>query len=118
MRKVTYFLQKIKKTAAGGANFWLLAEFAAVLLVVTVAVTYVFNHVEASVISGKSVPAWEYIYTNSKQPPTDNRAEWSAANAFTPMSREKSGKYMHIRFSLDGAAIERKLIIRYLCCFW
>ena len=112
MRKVTYFLQKIKKTAAGGANFWLLAEFAAVLLVVTVAVTYVFNHVEASVILGKSVPAWEYIYTNSKQPPTDNRAEWSAANAFTPMSREKSGKYMHIRFSLDGAAIERKLIIR------
>ena len=88
MRKITDILQKIKKTVVGEANFWLLAELAAVILIITVAVNYVFNYVGNSIISDRSVPSWEYIYTNGKQPPTDNSAEWSTANSFTPMSKE------------------------------
>lgn len=111
MRKITDILQKIKKTVVGEANFWLLAELAAVILIITVAVNYVFNYVGNSIISDRSVPSWEYIYTNDKQPPTDNSAEWSTANSFTPMSKEKTGKYLHMRGSIGGAAAERRLII-------
>lgn len=111
MRKITDILQKIKKTVVGEANFWLLAELAAVILIITVAVNYVFNYVGNSIISDRSVPSWEYIYTNGKQPPTDNSAEWSTANSFTPMSKEKTGKFLHMRGSIGGAAAERRLII-------
>lgn len=112
MGTTTADASKRKKPGAGRTNLWLLLQLAAVLLVLTVAVNYVFQHVGNSLVAGQTVTSWEYIYTNSPTPPSGRGVEWQTANAFTPMSREKTGAYLHLRTTLEGAQEERQLILR------
>ena len=82
------------------------------LLVLTVAVNYVFNYVGNAMDAQYAVSSWEYVYTNSQEAPTGRAVEWQTANAFTPLSREKTGAYLHLRGTVEGAREERELILR------
>ena len=112
MGKTTVQTRIRGKAGAGRTDFWLLLQLAGVLLVLTVAVNYVFNYVGNAMDAQYAVSSWEYVYTNSQEAPTGRAVEWQTANAFTPLSREKTGAYLHLRGTVEGAQEERELILR------
>ncbi len=112
MGKTTVQTRIRGKAGAGRTDFWLLLQLAGVLLVLTVAVNYVFNYVGNAMDAQYAVSSWEYVYTNSQEAPTGRAVEWQTANAFTPLSREKTGAYLHLRGTVEGAREERELILR------
>lgn len=111
MRKTTA-KTKTEKPGAARTDFWLLLQLAGVLLVMTVAMNYVLNYVGEAMAARQMVSSWEYVYTNSSETPTGRTVEWQTANAFTPVSKERTGAYLHLRGVIEGAREERQLIVR------
>ena len=112
MSKVTETAKKIKKAALSRASRWLLLELAAVLLVLTVAMNYVINYVGDAVNASVGFSSWSYVYSDKADAPDNSSAtEWSTANVSTPMSHEKTGKYLHMRAHIAPSERERTLQI-------
>ena len=112
MSKVTETAKKIKKAALSRASRWLLLELAAVLLVLTVAMNYVINYVGDAVNASVGFSSWSYVYSDAADAPDNGSAtEWSTANVSTPMSHDKTGKYLHMRAHIAPSERERTLQI-------
>lgn len=104
---------KIKKSIVKRANIWLLSELALVFLVLTVAVNYIFGYVGNSLKSDSVLTAWDYIYTNSAEPPSDNSGiEWESANSISPVKDKKTGNYLHLRGNIASGETDRTLILK------
>lgn len=112
MRKLSGFSKKMKSRLAKQANLWILVEVAAVLLLLTVAANYVINYVGSAIGSESLSVSWQYIYTNSAEPPAASADGWNTANAFNPLSKDKTGAYLHMRGTLDGDDSERTLVVK------
>lgn len=110
MGKITEILKKLKAAFTKQADLLLLLELAAVMLVATMAANYIFNYSSEVLSSSNSVKSWEYIYTNS--PTVQSGVEWEIANSITPLSKEKTGEYLHLRGNIDGDTAEQTIIIK------
>ena len=99
----------------GRSALWILLELAAVFLILTVAVNYIFNYIGNTVTSDETVGTWDYVYTNIKNAASVPDGEWETANALSPMSKEKTGSYLHLRGVLEGSDTERTLVVKTDC---
>ncbi|MDD6095782.1 MAG: HD domain-containing protein [Clostridia bacterium] len=113
MSRITQIPKKLKSAFTKQAGMWLLLELAAVILITTVAGNYIFNYVGGTVSSKTDVSTWEYIYTNSAETPAYSAGrDWSTANTLTPMSKEKTGSYLHLRGTFAGKDFEQTFVIK------
>lgn len=113
MGKISAVFGRLRRLLPRQGGVWLLLELAAVILLLTVAANYILNYVGSSLVSDAGTVEWEYLYTNTATPPAGQTGEsWRVANAFTPMSSEKTGSYLHLRGSIAGTGSESRLILR------
>ena len=112
MGKLSGFFKKWKSRLVKQANLWILVEVAAVLLLLTVAANYVISYVGSAIGAESLSISWQYIYTNSAEPPAASADGWNTANAFNPMSKDKTGAYLHMRGTLDGDDSERTMVVK------
>ena len=112
MGKLSGFFKKWKSRLVKQANLWILVEVAAVLLLLTVAANYVISYVGSAIGAESLSISWQYIYTNSAEPPAVSADGWNTANAFNPMSKDKTGAYLHMRGTLDGDDSERTMVVK------
>ncbi|MDD6203938.1 MAG: HD domain-containing protein [Firmicutes bacterium] len=110
MGKIADIPKKLKNAFTKQGDFLLLLELAAIMLIATAAANYIFNYTDGILSSGYAVKSWEYIYTDSSSAPSG--AEWKIANSITPLSKEKTGEYLHLRGSFHGKAYEQTLVIK------
>ena len=112
MSKITDIPKKIKSAFTKQADVWLLLELAAVILIITFAANFIINYVTGSLSSKKNLNSWEYIYTNSAAAPSyASGNEWNTANTLNPMSKEKTGSYLHLRGNIVGNGREQTLTV-------
>lgn len=110
MGKITKILKNLKSAFTKQADLLLLLELAAVMLVATLAANYIFNYSGEVLSSSNSLKSWDYIYTNS--PTVQSGAQWEIADNITPLSKEKTGEYLHLRGNIEGNADELTIIIK------
>lgn len=113
MKRDIHAALKIKNSFVKRANVWLFSELALVFLVLTIAVNYIFGYVGNSLKSDSVLTAWDYIYTNSSEPPSDNSGiEWESANSISPVTDKKTGNYLHLRGNISSGDTDRTLILK------
>jgi len=110
MQKLYEIFGKVKTAIIKQKDSFLLLELAAIMLVVILAVNYVFNYSATKFSSEKTVNNMEYIYTNSSK--EEFKDNVNVANSINPISREKVASYLHIRMDISANEKERTLIIK------
>lgn len=110
MGKITEIPKRLNAAFSKQADLLLLLELAVVMLIATMAANYVFNYSGEVLSSSDAVKSWEYVYTNT--PAVQSGVEWEIANSITPLSKEKTGEYLHLRGNIEGNTDEQTIVIQ------
>lgn len=101
---------KIKQSFEARTNLFVVVFLAIVTLVTALAVNYVFNYLGDRLTSQKLINDWEYIYSENAD--ANFRESSNFANIINPISRKKSGSYLHLKTTVDESDSDRTLIIK------
>ena len=93
-----------------GTTSVFIVAIATIIFVVSLGLNYVLNYLNGPTTNKNIYYNWEYIYSN--HPSVEDDIEWRIATVVSPISLEKTGKYLHLRTTLEPSSEDRNFIIK------
>ena len=93
-----------------GSASVIIAAIATIIFIISLVLNYVLNYLNGPTTNKNIHYNWEYIYSNSAT--VEDDAEWRIATYISPVSSEKTGKYLHLRTTLVPSDKDRNIIIK------
>ena len=93
-----------------GSDVVVMRTIAVIIFIISLGLNYVLNYINGPTTNKNIYYNWEYIYSN--QAAADDSVEWRSATYVNPISKEKTGDYIHLRTTFKASDKNRNIVIK------